>query len=196
MIGFLRGVLLEKSPQEILLDVSGVGYRVLVPISTFCRLADIGAEARLHIHTHVREDQLALYGFATPAEMELFEKLIAVSGVGPKVALGVLSGIEADDLVHAVRANDVARLTRVPGVGKKTAERLILELKDKLQHFNTGSAAPPAPSPKRADLLSALANLGYSPAEADRAATDALRQKPEASLGDLLRDALRVISRR
>lgn len=196
MIGFLRGVLLQKNPQEILLDVSGVGYRVLVPISTFCRLGDTGTQAQILIHTHVREDQLALYGFATSTEIELFEKLIAVSGVGPKVALGVLSGIEADDLVHAIRANDVARLTRVPGIGKKTAERLILELKDKLASFHPESAAPPPPSPKRADLLSALANLGYSPAETDRAATEVLRQQPEASLGDLLRDALRVMSRR
>ena len=196
MIGFLRGVLLQKSPQELLLDVGGVGYRVLVPISTFCRLGDQGAQAQLLIHTHVREDQLVLYGFATSAELELFEKLISVSGVGPKVALGVLSGIEVDDLVHAIRGNDVARLTRVPGVGKKTAERLILELKDKIASLHVGTAEPPAPSPKRSDLLSALANLGYSSAEADRAATEVLRLQPEASLGDLLRDALRVISRR
>lgn len=196
MIGFLRGVLLQKSPQELLLDVGGVGYRVLVPISTFCRLGDQGAQAQLLIHTHVREDQLVLYGFTTSAELELFEKLIGVSGVGPKVALGVLSGIEVDDLVHAIRGNDVARLTRVPGVGKKTAERLILELKDKIASLHVGTAEPPAPSPKRSDLLSALANLGYSSAEADRAATEVLRLQPEASLGDLLRDALRVISRR
>jgi holliday junction DNA helicase RuvA len=196
MIGFLRGTLLRKNPQELLLDVSGVGYRVLVPISTFCRLGDQGTLAQLLIHTHVREDQLVLYGFATPTEIELFEKLIAVSGVGPKVALGVLSGIEADDLVHAIRANDVARLTRVPGVGKKTAERLILELKDKIAALHTATSEPPALSPKRSDLLSALANLGYSSAEAERAATEVLRLQPEASLGDLLRDALRVISRR
>jgi Holliday junction DNA helicase RuvA len=196
MIGFLRGVLLHKSPQDLLLDVSGVGYRVLVPISTFCRLGDQGTQAQLLIHTHVREDQLVLYGFATPAELELFEKLISVSGVGPKVALGVLSGIEADDLVQAIRGNDVARLTRVPGVGKKTAERLILELKDKIASLHQGTAAPAAPSPERSDLLSALANLGYSSAEADRAATEVLRLHPDASLGDLLRAALRVISRR
>ena len=196
MIGFLRGVLLHKSPQELLLDVSGVGYRVLVPISTFCRLGDQGAQAQLLIHTHVREDQLILYGFATPAELELFEKLISVSGVGPKVALGVLSGIEVEDLVQAIRGNDVARLTRVPGVGKKTAERLILELKYKIAALHGGTAEPQAPSPKRSDLLSALANLGYSSAEADRAATEVLRLHPDASLGDLLRDALRVISRR
>lgn len=196
MIGFLRGLLLHKTPQELLIDVGGVGYRVLVPISTFCRLGDQGAMAQLLIHTHVREDQLVLYGFATPAELELFEKLISVSGVGPKVALGVLSGIEVDDLIHAIRGNDVARLTRVPGVGKKTAERLILELKDKIAALHLGAPEPQAPSPKRSDLLSALANLGYSSAEADRAATEVLRLQPEASLGDLLRDALRVISRR
>jgi holliday junction DNA helicase RuvA len=196
MIGFLRGILLHKTPQELILDVSGVGYRVLVPISTFCRLGDQGAQAQLLVHTHVREDQLVLYGFATPAELELFEKLISVSGVGPKVALGVLSGIEVEDLVQAIRGNDVARLTRVPGVGKKTAERLILELKDKIAGLHGGATEPQAPSPKRTDLLSALANLGYSTAEADRAATEVLRLQPDASLGDLLRDALRVISRR
>jgi|CXWL01.1.fsa_nt_gi Holliday junction DNA helicase RuvA len=196
MIGFLRGVLLHKTPQELLIDVGGVGYKVLAPISTFCRLGDQGALAQLLIHTHVREDQLVLYGFLTSTELELFEKLISVSGVGPKVALGVLSGIEADDLVHAIRANDVARLTRVPGVGKKTAERLILELKDKIGTLLTTTTEPTAPSPQRSDLLSALRNLGYSPAEADRAATEVLRLQPDATLGELLRDALRVISRR
>jgi Holliday junction DNA helicase RuvA len=167
-----------------------------VPISTFCRLGDQGTQAQLLIHTHVREDQLVLYGFATPAELELFEKLIGVSGVGPKVALGVLSGIETDDLIQAIRENDVVRLTRVPGVGKKTAERLILELKDKIAAFQASTSTPPITSPKRSDLLSALANLGYSSSEADRAAAEALRIQPEASLGDLLREALRIISRR
>jgi Holliday junction DNA helicase RuvA len=196
MIGFLRGILLQKNPQELLLDVSGVGYRVLVPVSTFCRLGDQGTQAQLLIHTHVREDQLLLYGFSTPAEIELFEKLIGVGGVGPKVALGVLSGIETDDLVNAIRANDIARLTRVPGVGRKTAERLVLELKDKLAHFRTEAAEPRIESPKRSDLLSALANLGYSPAEAERAATESIKAHPDVPLGDLLREALRVISRR
>jgi len=196
MIGFLRGQLLRKNPQEILLDVSGVGYRILVPVSTFCKLGEVGTGADLHIHTHVREDQLALYGFASTAEIELFEKLIGVSGVGPKVALGVLSGIETQDLVDALRSSDVARLTRVPGVGKKTAERLILELKDKL-----GALSSPAPevskaSPVRDDLLSALGNLGYSAAEAEKAAAETLRLHPAAPLGELLRESLRLISRR
>lgn len=196
MIGFLRGALIQKNPQELLLDVNGVGYRVLVPVSTFCRLGDQGAQAQLLIHTHVREDQLVLYGFGTATELELFEKLISVSGVGPKVALGVLSGIEAEDLVQAIRANDVARLTRVPGVGKKTSERLILELKDKLGSLQLSTPETTLVSPAKTDLLSALANLGYTSSEADRAATEALRAQPDAALGDLLRAALRAISRR
>lgn len=196
MIGFLRGILIHKSPQEIVLDVGGVGYKVLAPISTFCRLGDLGEQAQLLIHTHVREDQFVLYGFKTADELALFEKLISVGGVGPKVALGVLSGIETDDLVLAIRANDVARLTRVPGVGRKTAERLILELKDKIASFHAEASETPVASPNRNDLLSALANLGYSSAEAERAAVEALRLYPEAPLGDLLREALRGLSRR
>ena len=196
MIGFLKGSVLQKNPQEILLDVGGVGYRVLVPVSTFCKLGEIGATAELRIHTHVREDQLALYGFGSTAEIELFEKLISVSGVGPKVALGVLSGIETQDLVQALRSSDVARLTRVPGVGKKTAERLILELKDKLGALSGPAPETTRPTPLRDDLLSALGNLGYSSAEAEKAATETLRTHPSALLGELLREALRAISRR
>ncbi len=196
MIGYLRGRLFRKSPQDLIIDAGGVGYRVLVPISTFCRLPDPGEETQLYIHTHVREDLFVLYGFGTPLEQELFEKLISVSGVGPKVGLAVLSGIEPDDLLHAIRDNDVARLTRVPGIGKKTAERLILELKDKLKHVTAASPMSAPPVAKRDDLLSALGNLGYSENEAERAAVEALRVNPEAPLGDLLRDALRAISRR
>ena len=196
MIGFLRGPLLLKNPQEVLIDACGVGYRVMVPVSTFCRLGEPGTVAELRIHTHVREDQIALFGFATTAEIELFEKLISVSGVGPKVALGVLSGIEAQEFVRALRSNDVARLTRVPGVGKKTAERLILELKDRLGALVGPTPEPAAQSPARDDLLSALANLGYTSSEAEKAAAQAIRDRPDAALGELLRDALRIISRR
>ena len=196
MIGYLRGRLFRKTPQDLIIDAGGVGYRVLVPISTFCRLPDPGEETQLYIHTHVREDLFVLYGFGTPIEQELFEKLISVSGVGPKVALAVLSGIETDDLLLAIRDNDVARLTRVPGIGKKTAERLILELKDKLKYITAASPMSAPPVAKRDDLLSALGNLGYSENEAERAAVEALRVNPEAPLGDLLRDALRAISRR
>jgi Holliday junction DNA helicase RuvA len=196
MIGYLRGRLFRKSPQDLIIDAGGVGYRVLVPISTFCRLPDPGEETQLYIHTHVREDLFVLYGFGTPIEQELFEKLISVSGVGPKVALAVLSGIETDDLLLAIRDNDVARLTRVPGIGKKTAERLILELKDKLKYITAASPMSAPPVAKRDDLLSALGNLGYSENESERAVAEALRVNPEAQLGDLLRDALRAISRR
>jgi Holliday junction DNA helicase RuvA len=196
MIGYLRGRLFRKTPQDLIIDAGGVGYRVLVPISTFCRLPDPGEETQLYIHTHVREDLFVLYGFGTPIEQELFEKLISVSGVGPKVALAVLSGIETDDLLLAIRDNDVARLTRVPGIGKKTAERLILELKDKLKYITAASPMSAPPVAKRDDLLSALGNLGYSENESERAVAEALRVNPEAQLGDLLRDALRAISRR
>ena len=196
MIGFLSGRLLRKAPQELLLDVSGVGYRVLVPVSTFCRLGPPGDETRLHIHTHVREDQITLFGFATPLEQEIFERLLAVSGVGPKVALGVLSGIEPEELVQALRANDIARLTRIPGIGKKTAERLLLELRDRIAGLAVPTTAPALSSPAREDLASALANLGYSPSEVERAVAATLKAHPDAPLGELLREALRAITRR
>jgi len=201
VIAHLRGLVLRKAPQEAILDVQGVGYRVAIPLSTFYRLPDPGAEAALLVHTHVREDVLALYGFLTEAEQVLFERLLSVSGVGPKVALGILSGIEAPDLREALRASDVARLTRIPGVGKKTAERLVLELRDKMP---PAGAAPPetpaAPSTSREDLLSALVHLGYSRPEAERGADRALREAGAdggtARFEDLLRRALQVLSGR
>ena len=197
MIAHLRGRILKKGPQEAVIDVAGVGYRVTIPLSTFYRLGDVGAEAALLIHTHVREDALALYGFLTDEEQLLFERLLSVSGVGPKVALGILSGIEAPDLVEALRASDVARLTRIPGVGKKTAERLVLELKDKMP----ARTAPPAEASSpggasRDDLLSALVHLGYSRPEAERGVDKALREGKEARFEDLLRRSLQVLSGR
>ena len=197
MIAHLRGRILRKATQEAIIDVSGVGYRVTIPLSTFYRLGEVGSEASLLVHTHVREDALALYGFLTDEEQLLFERLLSVSGVGPKVALGILSGIEAPDLVEALRAGDVARLTRIPGVGKKTAERLVLELKDKMP-VRTGPAAEAA-SPgtaSRDDLLSALVHLGYSRPEAERGVDKALREGKEARFEDLLRRSLQVLSGR
>ena len=141
MIAHVRGRLVRKEPQEAVVDVGGVGYRVAIPLSTFYRIGEAGDEVSLLTHTHVREDTLALFGFLTPGEQALFERLIAVSGVGPKLALSILSGIEAPDLVSALRTSDVARLTRIPGVGKKTAERLVLELKDKVQNLASAEAA-------------------------------------------------------
>ena len=196
MIAQLRGRLLKKEPQEAVVDVGGVGYRVTIPLSTFYRIGEPGSELTLLTHTHVREDALALFGFLTPVERALFERLIAVSGVGPKLAVGVLSGIEAPDLVTALRASDIARLTRIPGVGKKTAERLVLELKDKLQDLPSSATAPTAPGGAADDIVSALVHLGYSRPEAERAAERAMREHSEGRFEDLLRFALQAVSRR
>ncbi len=195
MIGHLRGRLLRKRPQEVVIDVAGVGYRVLIPLSTFYRLGEPGADAALHVHTHVREEALLLFGFLSEQEQSLFELLITVTGVGPKVALAVLSGIEADELRAALSAGDVVRLTRIPGVGKKTAERLVLELRDKLpaDAAATGTPASTASAIKD-DALSALANLGYARAPAERALERALSEHPTARFEDLLRLTLRLLA--
>ena len=194
MIGYLRGCIQRKQPSEVLLDVGGVGYRIHVPLSTFYRLGDPGAEAALLVHTHVREDALQLFGFFSEQEQSLFERLIDVSGVGPRLALGILSGIEAAELVAALRAGDLARLTRIPGVGKKTAERLVVELRDKMPAAPTEPAVAASPSALKDDVLSALANLGYPRAQAERALERAQRQCPDARFEDLLRLTLRLVS--
>ena len=195
MIGHLRGQLLRKQPQELLVDVGGVGYRVSIPLSTYYRLGEPGSAVALHVHTHVREDALALYGFLTPTEQTLFERLMAVSGVGPKLALAILSGIETDELVGALAASDLARLTRIPGVGKKTAERLVLELKDRVKDLAVPVAPSAAPAGAlREDVASALANLGYARADADRALDRSLKANPEARFEELLRETLRQLS--
>jgi Holliday junction DNA helicase RuvA len=196
MIAQLRGRLLRKGPQEAVVDVAGVGYRVTIPLSTFYRIGEPGSDVTLLTHTHVREDALALFGFLTAVEQELFERLISVSGVGPRLAVSILSGIEAEELVAALRASDLARLTRVPGVGKKTAERLILELKDKLQELATTVAAPAQPSGPAEDLASALVHLGYSRPEAERAVERVLREHGDGRFEDQLRFALQSVSRR
>src|ERR1700751_1052728 len=140
MIAHLRGKLLEKHPNQAVVETAGVGYDVTISVPTFAELTSVGSEVTLHIHTHVREDQLALYGFGRPEEKQLFEKLITVSGIGPKLAITILSGMAADDMVGAIRGNDVARPTRIPGIGKKTAERMVLELRDKLPEAGPASA--------------------------------------------------------
>ena len=197
MIAQVRGRLLRKEPQEAIVDVGGVGYRLAIPLSTFYRIGEPGDEVTLLTHTHVREDVLALFGFLTAAEQALFERLIAVSGVGPKLAVSILSGIEAPDLVAALRASDVARLTRIPGVGRKTAERLVLELKDRMQGLAATEPAPgsPAGSPKE-DLVSALVHLGYSRPEAERGVDRALKDGGEGRFEELLRRTLRILSGR
>lgn len=199
MISRLQGNLLEKRTGEAVVDVSGVGYKVFIPVSTFYRLGDPGATAILLIHTHVREDALSLYGFCTALERALFERLIEVAGVGPKLALSILSGAEPPDLIEALRHGDVPRLTRIPGVGRKTAERLILELREKLKSFAADvphlDAAPTTPDPAE-DLHSALANLGYSRQEAEKAINRARQEGGDPAFEDLLRRALRVLSGR
>jgi Holliday junction DNA helicase RuvA len=197
VIAQLRGQILRKGPQEVVVDVAGVGYRVAIPVSTFYRLGEPGSDVELRTYTHVREDTLALYGFLTGAEQELFERLISVGGVGPRLAVNILSGIEVPDLVAALRTSDVSRLTRVPGVGKKTAERLIVELKDKmpLAVAEETPMAPAADRPKE-DLLSALVNLGYSRAEVERGVDRALREDGSGRFEDLLRRALQIVAGR
>ena len=196
MIARLHGALLEKTPNRIVVDVSGVGYEVLVPLSTFYGLGDAGSPVTLRVHTHVREDLIALYGFSSALELDLFERLIGINGIGPKLALAVLSGIDPGELVRAIRAQDVARLTRIPGVGKKTAERIGLELKDRLPH--AVAAAEPATAAgddPREDLLSALTNLGYNRAVAEKAIDAVVKKTPAAPFEQLLRDILRGMTR-
>jgi Holliday junction DNA helicase RuvA len=197
VIAQIRGRLLRKDTQEAVVDVGGVGYSVTIPVSTFYRLGEAGTEVTLLTHTHVREDALALFGFLTADEQTLFERLIAVAGVGPRLAVGILSGIETPDLVGALRSGDVARLTRIPGVGKKTAERLVVELKDKMSGL--GGVDPVTPEPAAGpheDLVSALVHLGYSRPEAERGVDKALAQGRDAPFEDLLRRTLRVLSGR
>lgn len=198
MIALLKGVIAARSPNRLIVEVGGVGYDVQVPLSTFYALGDEGSAVTLRVHTHVRDDAIALYGFATTLEQELFERLIGIGGVGPKLALAVLSGIEPVELIRAVRLQDVARLTAIPGIGKKTAERIGLELKDRLPASPAGGEAVPAASPGdalRDDLLSALVNLGYQRAAAERALEKALDASPGAGFEDALRGALRILVR-
>jgi Holliday junction DNA helicase RuvA len=194
MIARLFGRVADKHPNRLVVDVSGVGYEVHVPLSTFYVAADVGGEMTLRIHTHVREDQLALYGFATDLELTMFERLIAVSGIGPKLALGVLSGIEPRDLAGAIQRNDLARLTAIPGVGKKTAERICVELRDRLPK-SIAATAPTAADSLRDDLVSALVNLGYHRQAVDRSLDRLLAHKSDQKFEEVLRVALKELSR-
>ncbi|WP_165649211.1 Holliday junction branch migration protein RuvA [Sutterella wadsworthensis] len=190
MIGRLHGKLLEKNPPQILIDVSGVGYEVDVPMSTFCNLPEVGGELTLHTHFVVREDAQLLYGFATLAERAVFRALIKISGVGPKIALALLSGITVDQLKDAVDRGETGLLTKVPGIGKKTAERLVLELKGKLAGTGAATAAVPT-SGARADVAAALIALGYS----EREAAAATKKLPEdCTVNDGLRLALKSLT--
>lgn len=197
MIAYLRGRIFEKHPNRLIVDVNGVGYDVAVPLSSFYGLGEAGADIALRIHTHVREDALLLYGFATRLEQDLFERLISVSGIGPKVALAVLSGIEPSDLIKAIQRADLARLTAIPGVGKKTSERIVLELKDRLPlaaHADTPVGGTSSEPDIKDDVLSALTNLGYQRPLAEKAVDSAVKK----NVGDFeqtLRQALRELAR-
>jgi len=199
VIAHLRGRVLEKHPNRLVVDVNGVGYDVFVPLSTFYGLGDAGSEIVLRIHTHVREDALALYGFATTLEQDLFERLISISGIGPKLALAVLSGIEPLELMRAIERGDVARLTNIPGVGKKTSERIVLELKDRLPRVQAAAAAADAavaePSTVRDDVLSALVNLGYHRPLAEKAVASAIKVMPDGGFERTLKQALRELAK-
>jgi Holliday junction DNA helicase RuvA len=196
MIAHLRGRLLAKHPNQVVVETSGVGYDVTISVPTFSDLPPLGSEVALHIHTHVREDLIALYGFLRPAEKTLFEKLITVSGIGPKLAITILSGMAADEMVGAIRGNDIARLTRIPGIGKKTAERMVLELRDKLPPAAVGEV-PTAPlmSAMEEDVLSALVNLGYQRAAAERALASVAKNGKGGSFEMMFREALAALAK-
>jgi holliday junction DNA helicase RuvA len=196
MIAHLRGRLLAKHPNQAIVETAGVGYDVTISVPTFSDLPAIGGEIALHIHTHVREDAIALYGFLRSAEKTLFEKLITVSGIGPKLAITILSGMPADEMVGAIRGNDVARLTRIPGIGKKTAERMVLELRDKLPETAAAKiAATPPVSATEEDVLSALVNLGYQRAAAEKALEASMKNGKGGSFDGLFRATLGALSK-
>jgi len=169
MIAHLRGTLLVKHPNQAIVETHGVGYEVAISVPTFAEMPAAGSEVALHIHTHVREDALSLYGFLRVGEKQLFEKLLTVSGIGPKLAITILSGMRAEEMTAAIRGGDVGRLTRIPGIGKKTAERMVLELRDKLPAAQAEEAGAPQASPVEEDVISALVNLGYQRAAAEKA---------------------------
>lgn len=197
MIGQLTGTLVAVAPERVVVDVGGVGYRVAISLTTFYELERAGVQGRvrLFVHTHVREDQIALFGFASEREREIFELLIAVSGIGPRLAQVVLSGMPPDDLAQALAAGDVARLTRIPGVGKKTAERMVVELRDRVAALVAGRPALPAAGASDDELVAALVNLGYKPAAAEKAVGETRKAAPDAAFHELLRQALRRLSR-
>jgi Holliday junction DNA helicase RuvA len=197
MIGQLRGRLSDKRPNQILVDVGGVGYLVQVPLSTYAALGELHAEVTLLIHTHIREDAFSLYGFLSSREKHFFELLLSASGVGPSLALKILSGMSVEELVPAIRNSDLGRLTKIPGVGRKTAERMVVELKDKLDAVTVETAERPAassPAGIEADVVSALVNLGYDARAAEDAVSEAKRETGTRNFEQLLRTSLQVLS--
>lgn len=206
MIAHLSGTLLAKQATTVIIDVGGIGYEVAIPLSTFYDLEDVSAKISLRIYTHVREDTLQLYGFKTARERELFQRLISVSGIGPKLGITMLSGMSADEIIASIRTNNLARLTSIPGVGKKTAERLVIELRDKIAALSSPAleeefgaqgrkGAPASEDAMRDDALSALVNLGYQKPAAEKAITTALQESGDISVEVILRRSLRLLAR-
>ena len=207
MIAHLSGTLLSKQPNSVILDVAGVGYEVIIPVSTFYDLEDAGSNVQLRIYTHVREDALQLYGFKTVRERELFLRLISVSGIGPRLGITLLSGMSADEMIASIRTNNLARLTLIPGVGRKTAERLVMELRDKVASLSsaeleeelgarTDTGAPVLTEDSmRGDVLSALLNLGYQRNAAEKAVTAAIDEGGDISVELILRRSLRKLAK-
>ena len=191
MIAHLRGRLARKDPARVIVDVNGVGYEVFIPLTTFTALPDAGTDVSIDVHTHVREDVIALYGFSTRRERSIFEKLMTISGIGPKLAVTILSGGSVEDLVGAIKRGDLARLTAIPGVGKKTGERIILELRDKFQDF---AEAQPKSSAE-ADVLSALENLGYNRALAESALRRAVDGDRDPAFDVLFKRTLQILTK-
>ncbi|MGZ5467932.1 MAG: Holliday junction branch migration protein RuvA [Candidatus Aminicenantales bacterium] len=194
MIAYLKGTLIDKTPGRVIVDTGGVGYTAAIPVSSFVHLGEIGGTVELFIHTHLSDDALALYGFVSREEKDMFLKLIGISGIGPKLALNILSGIAPADLEDAVRASDLARISLVPGIGKKTALRITMELQDKLEKKEKLLAGKG--SPEKEDLLSALQNMGFRRKEAERAVDQTLAaNKPGTEFEKLLRDGLRRLAK-
>ena len=196
MIAHLRGKLLDKHPNQAVIETGGVGYDVTISVPTFTELSQVGTEVSLHVHTHVREDALALYGFGRPEEKQLFEKLLTVSGIGPKLAITILSGMAADDLASAIRGNDVVRLTRIPGIGKKTAERMVLELRDKLPPQGAEAVKEiPSLTAVEEDVLSALTNLGYQRSMAEKALSAVAQRNKGGTFEAMFREAMGILAK-
>ncbi|HET6890928.1 MAG TPA: Holliday junction branch migration protein RuvA [Pyrinomonadaceae bacterium] len=206
MIAHLSGTLLSKQPTSVILDVAGVGYEVNIPVSTYYELEEVGTNVQLRIYTHVREDALQLYGFKTARERELFLRLVSVSGIGPKLGITLLSGMSADEMIASIRTNNLARLTLIPGIGRKTAERLVMELRDKIASLSSPeleealgapkeAAAKPTEDAIHSDALSALLNLGYQRSAAEKAVNSALSEGGDVSVESVLRRSLRKLAK-
>jgi Holliday junction DNA helicase RuvA len=191
MISRLRGRLFEKKPGQVIVDVNGVGYQVFIAMPTYASIPDPGAEVALDIHTHVREDAIHLYGFSTSRERSIFERLTEISGIGPRLALTILSGSSVDDLISSIRKGDLARLTSIPGVGKKTAERILLELRDKLRDF----AVEAEKGGSEADVMSAMENLGYNRAAVEGAIRGVLGGGADPGFDELFKQTLQILTK-